>query len=65
MMMSSSVQTDQVPRLAFLGPFGTFSHQVSRVALEEHSLRWNQAAYDGFGEHVQYVEKKTITGSQP
>ncbi|KII93555.1 hypothetical protein PLICRDRAFT_152397 [Plicaturopsis crispa FD-325 SS-3] len=40
-----SSQSSQ-PALAFLGPEGTYSHQV---------------AYDAYGSSVQYCEKKTIT----
>lgn len=42
-----TLRSDVAPALAFLGPLGTYSHQ---------------AAFDVFGDSVQYVAKQTIAG---
>lgn len=50
--------------VAFLGPFGTYSHEVSKVSMSL-SLEWLtglQAAYKRFANHAQYLERKTIAG---
>lgn len=51
--------------LAFLGPSGTYSHQVSPGCLAHRSrfLTHNlQAAYDRFAETVHYRTQDTISG---
>lgn len=49
-------------KISFLGPKGTFSHQVSCESPERVASSLDQAAYTLFHENVEYSEKDTIQG---
>ncbi len=55
-----------LPKLAFLGPLGTYSHQVGIPVPFSNSLPLTfiplQSASDKFGTNVDYIAKETIKG---
>jgi hypothetical protein len=57
------MEKDLRPKVAFLGPNGTFSHQVMGYfcfSLTRSLMEFIQAAYNYFGEGYQYYPEATI-----